>query len=139
MTQVKLNNYKDLKKAGAVYIECGRTRLENKGYGQNFNLDKTRKSILQNIYRHRFGNSAYIKSVLKNYKKYDYANALFEANNRERKIAETGAVKLEVAEFKEWQNENGIVFKDEKALKDAYYRFVWSYYDTRLPKAIWEY
>lgn len=57
MIQIKLNNYKELKKLGTIYIECGRFILENKGYGQDFNLDKTKKSVFANIYRKRFGNN----------------------------------------------------------------------------------
>lgn len=74
----KLNNYKELKKAGAIYIVCGRFEIENRQYRQKFNLDKTKKSIFMNIYRHRFGDSNYIKSMLNNYKKYDYINELLK-------------------------------------------------------------
>ena len=139
MIQIKLNNYKELKKLGTIYIECGRFILENKGYGQDFNLDKTKKSVFANIYRKRFGNSAYIKSLLKNYKKYDYVNALSDANNSKVRIQETGAKKLEYAEFENWQNSKGVFFENEDKMKDAYFYFVNSYYDTRLPRAIWGY
>ena len=124
MIQIKLNNYKELKKLGTIYIECGRFILENKGYGQDFNLDKTKKSVFANIYRKRFGNSAYIKSLLKNYKKYDYVNALSDANNSKVRIQETGAIKLEYDEFEKWQNENGIFFENKDKVKDAYFYFL---------------
>ena len=136
MIQIKLNKYKELKKVGTIYIECGRFILENKCYGQDFNLDKTKKSVFANIYRKRFGNSAYIKSLLKNYKKYDYVNALSDAKNSKVRIQETGAIKLEYDEFEKWQNENGIFFENKDKVKDAYFYFL-LYKDTSAPNPIW--
>lgn len=130
-----LKNYKELKAEGTRYIECGRT-LENKGYGANINLDKTTKKKFRNLYGRIFGNSAFVKSLLKNYKKVDYVNALL---NQHSSIAkkEVGAVKLEYSEFEAWRNSQGIYFESEEKMKDAYFRFVYNRDDVFATPPLW--
>lgn len=129
-------NYKELKEAGSRLIEFG--RKENKGLRVLLNLDKTKKSVFANVYRRVFGNCAYVKSLLKNYKKVDYVNALLNQHTSETAKKEIGAVKLEYSEFESWRNSEGVYFENEEEMKDAYFRFVWNRDDVFATPALWE-